>query len=66
MHIKDVLGQPGPHFSFEFFPPKSENDADQLFQSIKDLSPINPAFVSVTYGAGGRTRHLTRDLVIRL
>ena len=66
MHIKDVLGQPGPHFSFEFFPPKSESDADQLFQSIKDLSPINPAFVSVTYGAGGRTRHLTRDLVIRL
>lgn len=66
MHIGEVLRQPGPHFSFEFFPPKSEADAELLFQSIKELSAINPAFVSVTYGAGGRTRHLTRDLVIRL
>lgn len=66
MHIGEVLRQPGPHFSFEFFPPKSEADSELLFQSIKELSAINPAFVSVTYGAGGRTRHLTRDLVIRL
>ena len=66
MHIADVLRQPGPHFSFEFFPPKNEADSEQLFRSIEDLSAINPAFVSVTYGAGGRTRHLTRDLVIRL
>lgn len=66
MHIADILKQPGPHFSFEFFPPKSERAAEELFQAIRDLTPIEPSFVSVTYGAGGSTRELTRDLVVRL
>ncbi len=66
MHIASILQQPGPHFSFEFFPPKSEKAAEELFRAIRDLAPISPSFVSVTYGAGGSTRELTRDLVVRL
>ncbi len=66
MHIAHILQQPGPHFSFEFFPPKSEKAADELFEVIRNLAPISPSFVSVTYGAGGSTRELTRDLVVRL
>jgi methylenetetrahydrofolate reductase (NADPH) len=66
MHIAEVLKQPGPHVSFEFFPPKSEEAATTLFESMKELSPLKPSYVSVTYGAGGSTRQLTHDLVVRL
>lgn len=66
MHIADVLKQPGPHFSFEFFPPKTEEASRALFESIQELSPLKPSYVSVTYGAGGSTRQLTHDLVVRL
>lgn len=66
MHIAEILKRPGPHFSFEFFPPKSEEAAQALFEAIRELTPLAPSFVSVTYGAGGSTRDLTRDLVIRL
>jgi methylenetetrahydrofolate reductase (NADPH) len=66
MHIAEVLKQPGPHFSFEFFPPKNKDAAAALFHSIEELSILHPSYVSVTYGAGGATRQLTQDLVIRL
>ncbi|KAB2922022.1 MAG: methylenetetrahydrofolate reductase [NAD(P)H] [Bacteroidetes bacterium] len=66
MHIADVLAQPGPHFSFEFFPPKSEQASTALFDSITELTVLRPSYVSVTYGAGGSTRQLTQDLVLRL
>lgn len=66
MHIARVLEQPGTHFSFEFFPPKTEEASKTLFESIRELAPIQPSYVSVTYGAGGATRELTRDLVVRL
>lgn len=66
MHIAEVFKQPGTHFSFEFFPPKTEEASTTLFESIKELAPIHPSYVSVTYGAGGSTRELTRDLVVRL
>jgi len=66
MHIADILKQPGTHFSFEFFPPKTEAASKTLFESIKELTPIQPSYVSVTYGAGGSTRELTRELVVRL
>ena len=66
MHIARVLQQPGTHLSFEFFPPKTEEASKTLFESIKELTPIKPSYVSVTYGAGGSTRVLTRDLVVRL
>ena len=66
MHIAKILEKPGLHFSFEFFPPKTKRASDELFQSIKELTPIGPAYVSVTYGAGGSTRDLTHNLVLRL
>ena len=66
MHIADVLSKPGLHFSFEFFPPKSEKASEELFQSMKELSAIGPAYASETYGAGGSTRDLTHALVVRL
>lgn len=66
MHISDILGKGTPTFSFEFFPPKGKEAAEKLYETIAELEPYNPAFVSVTYGAGGTTRDLTHDLVIRL
>lgn len=66
MHIAQILARPGTQFSFEFFPPKTPEGSAILFETIEQLTPLKPAFVSVTYGAGGSTRDLTRDLVIRL
>ncbi len=66
MHIAEILKQPAPHFSFEFFPPKTEESSITLFESIKQLSPLKPSYVSVTYGAGGSTRQLTQELILRL
>ena len=56
MKIIEVLKQDKPAFSFEFFPPKDNDGFDKLFETIDNLKPLNPAFVSVTYGAGGSTR----------
>ena len=66
MNIAEVLAKPGIHFSFEFFPPKTKKSSDVLFQSIKELTPLQPSYVSVTYGAGGSTRDLTHDLLMRV
>lgn len=66
MNIAEILAKPGIHFSFEFFPPKTEKSSGVLFQSIKELAPIQPSYVSVTYGAGGSTRCLTHDLLKRV
>jgi len=52
--------------SFEFFPPKSPDMEDQLWQTVKALQPYQPDFVSVTYGAGGTTREPTLSTVKRL
>ena len=56
----------GPTFSFEFFPPRSDEAEKVLEQAIEDLVPLDPSFVSVTYGAGGSTRDRTRDIVIHI
>ena len=66
MHIQDVLAKYRTTFSFEFFPPKDDAAAEQLFVHIAELEPLKPAFVSVTYGAGGSTRQRTHDLVVRI
>ena len=66
MKIIDVLKQDKPAFSFEFFPPKDNDGFDKLFETIDNLKSLNPAFVSVTYGAGGSTRSKTIDLVGRI
>ena len=52
--------------SFEFFPPKSDEAEASLWKSIRRLEPLNPAFVSVTYGAGGSTRERTHRTVQRI
>lgn len=66
MHITDVTAAHRPTISFEFFPPKSESGARSLFDAVRELEPLKPSFVSMTYGAGGGTRDLTHDLVTRL
>lgn len=66
MHIKDVLSTEKTSFSFEFFPPKTEEGFANLFASIRELNPLNPSYVSVTYGAGGSTRDRTHDLIVRI
>jgi methylenetetrahydrofolate reductase (NADPH) len=52
--------------SFEFFPPKSAELESELWSSIERFAPLNPDFVSVTYGAGGTTRERTHDTVARI
>jgi methylenetetrahydrofolate reductase (NADH) len=66
MHIQELLARGRPTFSFEFFPPKTEEAAHQLEQTITDLRALNPSFVSVTYGAGGSTRERTIEIVTRV
>ncbi len=66
MHIKEILEKNNHSFSFEFFPPKTEKSAANLYKTISELMPLKPSFVSITYGAGGSTRELTHDLVIKL
>ena len=67
MRIADAFG-PGkpPVISFEFFPPKTPEAEARLFDTVAQLAPLQPTFVSVTYGAGGTTRRLTRDIVARI
>jgi methylenetetrahydrofolate reductase (NADPH) len=55
-----------PAVSFEFFPPQSLEASFRLWDTVQALAPLNPRFVSVTYGAGGTTRDLTRDAVATL
>ncbi|MEN9581575.1 MAG: methylenetetrahydrofolate reductase [Pseudomonadota bacterium] len=66
MHITDIFAAHRPTFSFEFFPPKTAQGAEALFETARALEPLKPSFVSMTYGAGGSTRDLTHDLVVRL
>lgn len=66
MHIRDIFSKTRTTFSFEFFPPRDESAAGELFENIAELEQLHPTFVSVTYGAGGSTRELTRNLVVRI
>ncbi|MGA9420175.1 MAG: methylenetetrahydrofolate reductase [NAD(P)H] [Candidatus Cybelea sp.] len=56
MRISDALAGQRPFFSFEFFPPKDDEGSRRLLATIEALQPLRPAFVSITYGAGGSTR----------
>jgi methylenetetrahydrofolate reductase (NADPH) len=67
MRIDQAIGAQGkPSFSFEFFPPKTPEGEQKLFETVKTLRELDPTFVSVTYGAGGGTRALTVDIVKRI
>lgn len=66
MHIQDIFEHGRPTCSFEFFPPKTTESSERLYKSIAQLESLRPSFVSVTYGAGGSTRELTHDLVVRI
>ena len=66
MRIAEKLGTKRPFFSFEFFPPKDDAAEQNLFATIEALKPLDPGFVSITYGAGGSTRTRTVDVAKRL
>ena len=57
--IRDLLAEGGESFSFEFFPPKTDEGEQNLWRAIRELEPLHPTFVSVTYGAGGQSRDRT-------
>jgi methylenetetrahydrofolate reductase (NADPH) len=63
MKIRNRLNPSDPCFSFEFFPPKTEEGCRALLRTVEDLRPLEPGFVSVTYGAGGSTRDRSIELV---
>jgi methylenetetrahydrofolate reductase (NADPH) len=63
--IPDLLQQ-GRCYSFEFFPPRTPEAEETLEATLIELEPLQPSYVSVTYGAGGSTRERTHDLVVRI
>ena len=64
--IGELIRRPRPTFSFEFMPPKSQDAERQLWQTIRELEPLRPDFVSITYGAGGSTRDTTVSVTERV
>lgn len=66
MRIPEILSRNEPCFSFEFFPPKSEEGAEELFAALERLQRLDPGFVSVTYGAAGSTRDGTVEICKRI
>jgi methylenetetrahydrofolate reductase (NADPH) len=66
MRIDELLLGEEPVFSFEFFPPKTEQGEQNLYTALSELRTLEPSFVSVTYGAGGSTRAKTIEIVKRI
>lgn len=66
MRIDEIIASRRPTFSIEFFPPKTEEATQQLLETARALAPLEPDFVSVTYGAGGSTRDNTVEVTQRL
>ena len=64
--IGELIARPSPTFSFEFMPPKSREGEILLWQTIRELEPLRPDFVSITYGAGGSTRDTTVSVTERV
>ncbi len=63
--ITDILRR-GVSYSFEFFPPRTPEAEATLERALRELEPLQPSYVSVTYGAGGSTRERTHDLVVQI
>jgi methylenetetrahydrofolate reductase (NADPH) len=66
MRITERLRAQAPFFSFEFFPPKTDDGVASLMRTVAALKSLDPAYVSVTYGAGGSTRMRTVDVAKRI
>ncbi len=66
MRVDQLLKTGKPTISFEFFPPRTEEGFNALYQTIEELRPLAPSYVSVTYGAGGSTRTKTLELAGRI
>ncbi|NQZ95460.1 MAG: methylenetetrahydrofolate reductase [NAD(P)H] [Myxococcales bacterium] len=66
MRISELFERNQPVFSFEFFPPKTDKGFRLLYRTIEELKPLDPGYVSVTWGAGGSTRRKTVDIVIQI
>src|SRR5580698_7899600 len=64
--IRELLASGRQSFSFEFMPPKTLGEEQQLWRAIRQLEPLRPTFVSVTYGAGGSTRDRTVRITGRI
>lgn len=64
--VADLLRRDDPTYSFEFFPPRTPEDVDRLWQTLDTLQPLAPDFVSVTYGANGSTRDRTLTITERM
>lgn len=64
--VRDLLRQEGPSFSFEFFPPKTDEGEERLWQAIRELEPLGPTYVSVTCRASGSTHERTIRTVERI
>ncbi len=63
MKITEILKRNQPIFSFEFFPPRTEEAMIQLLRTLKELKELKPGYISVTYGAGGGTKDRTIEIV---
>jgi len=66
MKLRDILNQEGIAYSCEFFPPKTDKGEENLWSCIQELQAVDPAYVSVTYGAGGSTQDRTKRIVTRI
>lgn len=66
MSLSEILADPTPSISFEFFPPRTEEALQRLKDRMTTFESLGPSFVSVTYGAGGSTRERTHDLVVSI
>jgi len=66
MKLHDILNRESIAYSCEFFPPKTDQGEENLWNCIQELQVVNPAYVSVTYGAGGSTQDRTKRIVTRI
>ena len=66
MKIRDILAKNEPTLSFEVFPPKTEDKYESVEMAASEIAKLNPAFMSVTYGAGGGTSQYTVDIAASL
>jgi methylenetetrahydrofolate reductase (NADPH) len=66
MKLRDIYARPGKTFSVEFYPPKDEAGVERLFAELPEFKKLDPAFCSVTYGAGGSTQGTTLEIVRRI